>query len=538
MKRIRIIILGLIAVAVVLAVGYQAFKWTVMRVYVGPNQALVVINKLGHPLPEGRVTADDTTFKGVQREVRGPGRYFLNPLFYDTQIVPLTVIPAGDPTKWDFDANGNLKDPKTAPMIGLVALKEGPAPSQRAEVVKPGERGIQPHVLTPGVYKLNPHRYEVSVMPAVIVPPGSVGVVTRLVGDIGQVSSAPLIAASDGATTWPGLVVGSTSRGVLRDVLQPGIYFLNPKMVKVTIAPVGYDAITLEAPRNPVNFFSSDGYLVEADFTVVWGRTPTDAPAIVASIGDTDQVEQKVIEPAMKAACQNHGATYSAMELIQGQTREKFQLELENSLRQQMASRNVHILLALVRNITIKDRSGKDATEGLLATIQRTNIEIERELTNKQKTETAQVRAKLEEALKLVDVARETVTAETGVKVANILAEGDKKAAEIGAQRELEVAKIALEAARLDAQRIQIAGKAAADVERLKNEAQARGAKMLVDALGSPAAYNSYVFARNFQPAELRFIVAGPGTFWTDLKTFQEVGAAKMAQPPPAGAGN
>ena len=48
----------------------------------------------------------------------------------------------------------------------------------------------------------------------------------------------------------------------------------------------------------------------------------------------------------------------------------------------------MHMLLALIRNITIKDNTGKDQTDGLLATIQRANIEIESELTNKQKTHT------------------------------------------------------------------------------------------------------------------------------------------------------
>jgi hypothetical protein len=65
----------------------------------------------------------------------------------------------------------------------------------------------------------------------------------------------------------------------------------------------------------------------------------------------------------------------------------------------------------------------------------------------------------------------------------------------------------------------------------MKNDAEAKGSKLLVDALGSPLAYNQYIFAKNFDPTELKLIFAGPGTFWTDLKSFQEVGAAKMVQP-------
>ena len=56
---------------------------------------------------------------------------------------------------------------------------------------------------------------------------------------------------------------------------------------------------------------------------------------------------------------------------------------------------------------------------------------------------------------------------------------------------------------------------------------------MLVDALGTPQAYNQYIFAKNFEPTDLKLIFAGPGTFWTDLKTFEQVGASKMMQPTP-----
>src|SRR6185436_13549964 len=127
-------------------------------------------------------------------------------------------------------------------------------------------------------------------------------------------------ASTTGPSTQPGprdgtgaptrLVVGPNQRGILKDVLQPGIYYLNPRMVKVSIVPVGYDQITLDHSKNTgIRFYSYDGYLVEADFTVVWGRAPADAPHILANIGSTQKIEQNVIEPAMKAACQNEGAS-------------------------------------------------------------------------------------------------------------------------------------------------------------------------------------------------------------------------------------
>ena len=559
----KIIIKAVVMLVVIVWAGWILFKWGVMRQYVGPDQALVVMDKFGKELPPGRITipAGESGYKGVQEEVLGPGRYFINPVFHIVEITELVRIAPGEPEKWDWNSDGTLKNPQTAPMVGIVALLEGKDAPAGQVVVDAGFKGVQKEVLTPGVYKLNPKRYQVTQMPATIVPPGSVGVVTLLVDDVPQVVSQALLSTIESGP-GSGKKAAAPKRGILDQVLQPGIYYVNPRMVQINVVAVGYDAITLEsnpvrAPvsvqpvrqggvkgqktgqaqavatpsRGSITFFSKDGYQVVADFTVVWGRKPSDTPNIIRNIGGIDRVEGNVIEPAMKAACQNVGAQYTAMELIQGKTRQKFQNELSESLETQVQNRHLHILLALIRNISVKDNSGRDQTEGLIATIQRANIEVERELTNVQKTETASFKAKLETTNKLVDVAKETVTADSSLKVADIMAEGTKKAAELDAARDLKVASIQLEVALLEAKRREIMGKAQADVERLKNDAEAKGAKMLVDAFGSPAAYNKYIFAKNFEPKELRLIFAGPGTFWTDLKSFQEIGAAKMVSP-------
>jgi hypothetical protein len=159
-----------------------------------------------------------------------------------------------------------------------------------------------------------------------------------------------------------------------------------------------------------------------------------------------------------------------------------------------------------------------------------TNVEVERDLTNQQETTTAAKKAQLETEQKLIEVAKQTVAADTQVKTATLHAEGEKAAAEIDAERDLKLADIEKQIAELDAQRTRILGQAGAQVQQLKNEAEAKGAKMLIDAFGDAQSYNLYMFAKNFEPTDLRMIFAGPGTFWTDLKSFQDVGASKILQ--------
>jgi regulator of protease activity HflC (stomatin/prohibitin superfamily) len=539
-KRISVILLGLFIFLVIVWGAWEATRWTVMRVYVDHDEIAIITNRFGETLPpDQRTVKEGQSYKGVREQVLGPGRYFFDPFRYEVHIAKQIVVSAGDPSKWDWDPLGNMKDPGSAPQVGIVTALEGKTPPDGAEVVDEGFKGIQKQVLTPGTYKINPVKYKVDCVPAIVVPPGSVGVVTRQIGTTTDSGKAP---TTQGILP---LVTDPHQRGILRDVLQPGVYYLNPRVDKVTIVPIGYDAITSRgdvtsiqanadtATASSIQFLTKDGYQVEADFTVVWGRSPADAPELVRNIGNVDRVADIVITPAMKAAAQNEGGKFSAKELIQGTTRLQFQEQLSAALEDHVRSRNLQVLLALIRNITVKDTAtGRDATEGLLRTIQQANIEVERELTNQQKTLTATTKAQYEQALKQVDVAKETIASETQVKVANLLADGEKQAAQIAAQTEVEIARIRAQVAQLDAQRTQILGKADADVLRLKNDAQAQGDKMLVDAFGSGKAYNAYIFAKNFNPTDLKLIFAGPGTLWTDLKTWVDINSASGLSDP------
>src|SRR3954468_1626929 len=124
------LIVTLVVLFVMLLGLYEIVHWGFERVYVAEDEALMVIKKFGDPLPPDRIVvpAEDTRYKGVLQELKGPGRYFMNPITYDWKVVPLTVIPAGDPSRWHFDSNGHVVDKKALPQIGLVALKEGKSP--------------------------------------------------------------------------------------------------------------------------------------------------------------------------------------------------------------------------------------------------------------------------------------------------------------------------------------------------------------------------------------------------------------------------
>lgn len=551
------LILTLGAVVLLGSAGFAMMVWTTCRIYVPPNKCAVLIRKTGESLPQGESVATRPEQKGIQQGVLGPGRHFRNLLWrWDYELVDLTIVPAGNPATWEWihslddsqrDAlrSGDFKFKGEFPSIGIVTRKVGkePPPGQVLVTRESGMRGILQEVLTPGTYKLNPHVYDVQFHPASVIPAGFVGVVTNLFGefpgdpgdnaamDSGDVGDeVPLLSTATSALATAG------QRGTLRNVLQPGVYFINPKKQKVTLIEIGFNEFSQIKVSEDDNFritFPSDtGFVIRVGVTVVWGIHPMHAAEIINTYGNIDKVLDKIIGPQLRSICRNIGSTYAARDFIQGEKRELFQRALTEELQRVCRQKNIEIHLALVREIEVhaptSGPEGGEVTEDLKRTIQQSYIAIENQITKAKQRDAAAVRAQLEEERKKIEIAQETIRAETRVMVANILAEAEKRAAEIDAEAELEIATIQQEVAKLDARRTEILGKAEADVVQARGDAEAQGYEMLVNALGGGEAYNLYTFAENFHPDSIRVIFAGEGTFWTDLASFQDVGAAKL----------
>ncbi len=542
---------SLIGVGLLIAVGFVGIYWFTFRIYVPEGKCYVLIHKSGDPLPPGTKVADSPDQRGIQKHVLGPGRYFYNPLTWSAEPHDLVTVSSGDPRTWEWahslDAAqreqiraGNFAFKGEFPQVGVLTRLTGPEPQDDRPVVSrdSGYQGILREVLTPGTYKINPYVYKVEMHPAVVIPAGFVGVVTNLFAGTELAADTPVDADQVRAPAVRSLAeIGG--RGTLADVLQPGVYFINPKLQKVTLIEIGFNEYSQvkesELENNRISFPSDTGYDIRVGVTIIWGITPQNAAQIINEFGNVDRVLETVIGSQLPSICRNIGSTYDARDFIHGEKREMFQRDLTEKLQEVCSGKNVEVLLALVREIEVHApntgvQSGDEITEDLKQTIQQSYIAIEQRLTKEKQRDAAVVRAELEEARKKVEIARETIVAETRVMVEQILADAEKEAAQIDAQADLEVAKVQEEIAKLDAQRTEILGQANADVDRFKNQAEADGYKLLVDAFGGGQAFNLYTFAENFQPQSIKLFYAGDGTFWTDLNRLEDVGAAKILQ--------
>ncbi len=552
---------GLFLVCVMLYdVGYLAiWQWGLCRREVPAGHSLLLRYKGPFPFGSAPMALEGTLAKsndngkaieiGILEFMPGPGRHFYNPMEYEREIVPDVLIGVNE--------------------IGVVTSKIGKnLPVGEILANGPGFRGTWRKVLTPGRYRMNPYAYDVkkesksaatfatevmktSAEDPAIIPPGYVGVVYNKVADDRPESKSTL--------------------GVQDKVLQPGLYWVNPAEKRIDIIGVGYNETSvisvreqmsdLEGPtktsgsikkidppkptaakpsdKKPgenlvmepdplfndgqgIEFPSNDGFKIHLDFTAIWGIQPDQAPDIVRNFGSMKDVEQKIITPQIGSICRINGSKRGAVDLLVGDSREEFQSDVESELERVLKAKNLSLLFGLTRFIYVPAEVREP--------IQRSYIATELKLTREQEQQTAKAQAELTEAEAKVVLEERRTMAETIKMAAETTATGEKKAKEIAAETEKLRAVIDAKTAEVQAQITLIMGAADAKKVQLANEAEAEKYKLAVDALGSPEAYNRYIFAEGL-PEEIRLGIfyAGPGTLWTDLKNLDQAFLGKLA---------
>lgn len=460
---------GLIAYVVVYGL---IWRWTICRTFCPRGQSLLITRKTGEPAArDAYATADQM---GVQERIGGPGRHFFNPWVYAAQPVDDAIIGPEQ--------------------IGIVKNNVGKNLPPGRFLARPDEKGTQWKLLTPGAWRINTHGQKVEVADATVIEPGYVGVQTQREGD---------------------------NKGILPTILQPGYYNINPRERRVDVVEVGYRVWSAHTeyvgsgrkkvikPNTGVSFPLADGKEMYLDFTVVWGIFPKEAPTIIKQYGTVKMVESKIIEPQILSICKNIGSNRTTMEFIKGETREQFQKEVTSALQVMGEQKGIHILIALVR--------GFHPAEDIKETIQARMLAEEEKDTLLIEQKTDQVAAQLEEAEKIVDIAVRDFDAETTALVAAEREIGLKKAAEIKAKADREVAGFDKQKAEVLATALRIGGQAKADVIEAKKKADAKRLELQIAAFGGPQAFNLFTFANNL-PEELsiKYRYAGPGTLWTN----------------------
>lgn len=525
----------LVVLLVIGACGWQAFDWTINRVYVHPGKSLMLRYKGAllfgtrkEPEP-GKLADWEKGEVGVLEQLKGPGRHFYCPLWWEKTIVDDVIVKPGEVAV-------------VTSLVGKDLPSAGPD-GDNGQFLVEGDfgsteyKGTLRKVYGPGRYRVNPYAYQFKTIQTQIEKSGTqakhAGWVEIKTGHVGVVTNQ-----TDNPIT-------KAKKGIQPNVLPPGIYPINPREQKVDVIEIGYREKTivgltktdargeqlLDPSGEPIiiddgagiRFPSKDGFTIHMDFTAIWGIMPEQAPHVVEFSGNLEAVESRVVVPLIESICRNEGSKLGAVELLVGETREHFQDEVTRQFEDKLKETGVALQYGLVRHIYIPQE--------VRLPIQQKYLADELKLTRDQEQLTARTEANLREAEQKVQLESGRVKVETDKLVAQKKAEGEKEAAETRAGTTKLVASIDRETAELDRQATVALGEADAESQKLTEQAKANRFKLAVQAFGSGDAFNQWVFATGLpDDINLQLLYAGEGTFWTDLKGFTDTMLGRQAQ--------
>ncbi len=354
----RLVPVGTLAAGAFLlcAALWQAIDWGYNRVYVPEGKSLLLRYK-GFPLLSSKPPAQPGHFArvdesgtpleiGFLERMRGPGRHFYCPLWWERELVDDMVIDGGH--------------------VGIATCKMGDD-LPRGEFLVDGtlgatmQKGIFRNVLAPGRYRINPYAYSVEVIGEQVLKSGCAGETRRL----GQhphrlrrrrhqpgAQSDPRHAArhseqSAAARHLPGQPEGRAARHHRRGVQrhQRQLELQTRERRHTTLDESGEPIIADD--DSGIKFPSNDGFDIHMDFTAVWGITPEQAPDVLRKFGTTDAVETKVVIPQIESICRNQGSRLGAVELLVGDSRMKFQEDTTAAFEKVMEEKDLTLLARL-----------------------------------------------------------------------------------------------------------------------------------------------------------------------------------------------
>ncbi|HBA60686.1 MAG TPA: hypothetical protein DCZ92_07680 [Elusimicrobia bacterium] len=458
------------------------------------NQIGIVVATDGQPIAPGRLLGKKVEGhnnfqngqgflekggqKGPQIDILLPGSYRVNSKLFNVVLREATVIPTKKV------GLVTARDGAPLPMGEYVARSiesTGEFQDSAAFLSNLGQRGPQFDFLKPGTYYINPMMFDVSLDEVLFVQRGEVAVIVSNVGkDPVSVMPKP---TSDG-TVSPEIVkmgveryvVEPGYRGIQREVLGPGTYYLNklaftPHIIPTTNITIDWAEQKTEGNMplvfNPLAIVSKDGFEMTVEVKVILRVQPQQAPHMVARIGTIQNLIEAVIHPLVDSSFRNQASSSEAMMFMQD--RHEQQRKAEQHVVEELEKYHVECVSVLICQIKLPERLMQTLTNKVVATQQKSMYDAQQEAEGR--------RREMEKTKAQADLQPSLVKAEIDVQIATqqkqqtiTLAEGK------GASTKLEQEGIAagIEAVgRAEGEKIRAIGQATA--EAYTKQAQALG---------------------------------------------------------------
>lgn len=459
----------------------------VPAISVGNNQVGVIVATDGNPISAGRLlgqrVANHNNFqdgqaffensgqKGPQIDILLPGTYRINTKLFQVTVKDATTIPVKEV------GFATAKDGEPLPKTEYIAKSiagHNDFQDAAAFLANGGQRGPQLDFLKPGTYYINPLMFDVARDQVLEVQRGEVAVIVSNIGiDPTQINKdgnqPPVPSLQEGVERY---VVSSGYRGIQREVLGPGVYYLNklaytPHIISTTnitidwamdnatassstfnlrqqqdsttftidtnraaaaakssaSAPIAKPAQVIKSARefDPLNIVSKDGFEMSVEVKVIFRVLPEQAPHMVARIGTIENLIEHVIHPLIDSSFRNQASSSEAMQFMQDRYEE--QRKAEDHVAEELKKYFVECVSVLICQIKLPDRLMQTLTDKVVASQQKAMYDSQQEAEGR--------RAEMEKTKALADLQPNLVKAEIDVQIATqqkqqniILAEG------------------------------------------------------------------------------------------------------------------
>ncbi len=259
--------------AEVLMPGLHFVPWPIGRVVkkvplieIGPDEIGVIEAIDGEPLPPGRIFAPDRALnahnnfqdpiafikqggvKGIQMRTLPPGQWRIHPYLFRVSIAKTTVVPPGK-IGIVTAADGAQLDPGR--LLGKAVQAHRNFQDAEQFIASGGQKGPQVEILTAGTYRIltesrigavegdrKPGLFSVQVCNATVVGENQIGHVEALDGaplDRRNYVADP-VEGHDNFQDGDEFLRRGGQRGPQKDILLPGMYYINPLLFKTILA--------------------------------------------------------------------------------------------------------------------------------------------------------------------------------------------------------------------------------------------------------------------------------------------------------------
>ncbi len=286
---------------------------------------------------DGQAFLDSGGCRGTQLDTLQPGRYYINPLLFNVDIVNVYEVPPGFVAVLRSNIGEEIDRSNARPM----PVSDRPDFDQTVHSVietlittDRNRRGIWQSPVAPGKYNLNPVAFTAYLVPtsAIMVDWAS-----------SERANAPEMSRPSATPTRD-----TSAYPYLTDQSVKGVSFFQFTQLKVT---------------------SKDGFQLEVDVRMVIRILPENAAFIIARFGSVFNLIQQIVHPLIDSSFRNNAGEKKALEFVQ--SRSQLQQEALEKARTEFAKYMVEAQNLLISYIAVD--------ETLLATQTQKEIAIQQQ---------------------------------------------------------------------------------------------------------------------------------------------------------------